>query len=109
MDLIRKMVLLIESSPNGWAPDTITIDGYTPAQIGYHSYLLVDAGLASGTDITNSESSGPEYMISRLTSAGHDFADACRNDTIWAKAKGIVKEKTGSVTIEIMKQLLTAC
>jgi hypothetical protein len=107
MELIRKMILYIEDSPNGWAPSEIKIDGYSAEEIGYHAYLLVDAGLATGADITNTQSSGPEYLITHLTSAGHDFADASRDEGIWKKARGIVKEKAGSVTIDIMKQILT--
>ena len=33
MELIRKMILLIEDHPSGWAPD-IEIVGYTAQQIG---------------------------------------------------------------------------
>jgi hypothetical protein len=105
MELIRKMVLKMDDSPTGWAHD-VNIEGYTPDEIGYHGYLLVDSGLAVGVDMTCSGSSGPEYVLSHLTSAGHDFADACRNETVWNKAKRIVSEKVGTVTLEVMKQLL---
>jgi len=108
MDLIRKMVLLIEERPHGRATSDIEVDGYTDEQIGYHAYLLVDSGLAVGCDVTTRGSFGPEYIISYLTSAGHDFADASRNETAWKKAKGIVREKAGSVTLEVMKQLLVS-
>src|SRR5439155_7767741 len=106
MELIRKMVLLIEQQPHGWAPNNINVDGYTDEQITYHAYLLVDSGLAAGSDITTTGSSGPEYVITCLTSAGHDFAGASRNENVWKKATGIVREKVGAVTLEIMKELL---
>ncbi|MCX5850419.1 MAG: hypothetical protein NTW65_13400 [Deltaproteobacteria bacterium] len=31
---------MLESEPNGYAPNEINIEGYTPEQIGYHAYLL---------------------------------------------------------------------
>ena len=108
MELIRKLILQIEDSPNGSAPSQLQIEGYTAEQIGYHAYLLVDSGLAVGSDVTNSGSSGPEYLISYLTWAGHDFADACRNETTWKKATAIVKEKAGGVTFDVFKQLLVS-
>jgi hypothetical protein len=104
MELLRKMVLCIEDSPRGYAPHPIKIEGYADDKIGYHAYLLTDAGLTVGAD--TGASSGPEYVILNLTSAGHDFADACRNDTVWKKATGIVAEKAGTVTLDVFMQLL---
>ncbi len=108
MDLIRKLVLAIESCSDGWPKEDLKIDGYTADQIGYHAFLLVDAGLASGADVTSSGSSGPEYLLSHLTWAGHDFADACRDETIWRKAKATVRDKVGTVTFDVMKELLVS-
>jgi hypothetical protein len=44
------MILAIEGSAPGWAPSELKFDGYTDAQVGYHAYLLIDAGLARGED-----------------------------------------------------------
>lgn len=108
MDLIRKMLLLVEDAEHGFAPTDMKIDGYTEEQIGYHAYLLVDSGLAEGADVTHMGSSGPQYILTRLTWAGHDFADACRDQTVWEKAKATVKGKVSSVTFDVMKELLTS-
>lgn len=106
MDLIRKMVLLIEEHPDGWAPD-IKIDGYTTDQIGYHSYLLVESGLAAGIDLTDTGSTGPIYSVSHLTPAGHDFADSVRSQYVWDEVMGQVKEKgLASVTLDIARKML---
>lgn len=51
---------------------------------------------------------GPKWRIHHLTSAGHDFADAARADTTWQKATAIVKDKGGSVTLEVFKQVLVS-
>ena len=107
MDLIRKLALALEEAPFGYAPDSLKIEGYTEEQIGYHAHLMIDAGLATGSDTTHMESSSPEAVLTSLTWAGHEFADAARDETRWKKAMGIVQEKGGSITISVLTQLLT--
>jgi len=106
MELIRKMLIAIEDNPTGWAPDPFRVEGYSDDVISYHSYLLADAGLARGYDVTSRESCAPEYRILNLTWAGHEFCQAAREDTRWKKAMGVVAEKGGSVTFEVLKELL---
>ncbi len=106
MDLIRKMVLLIGSSPGGWAEQDLKIDGYTDEATAYHAYLLVDADLAVGVDTTHLQSNGPECIIRHLTWEGHDFADACRNESVWEKATSTIRDSVGSVTFDVMKDML---
>lgn len=106
LDLIRKIIFAVEDCPLGSTPGNLEIEGYTAEQIGYHSYLIVDAGFARGADATFYEHTLPNWKILHLTSAGHDFADAARSDSIWAKAKKLVIEKTGGATIDVMKQVL---
>jgi hypothetical protein len=74
MDLVRKIVLMLEDHPSGSAPES-KIDGYTEEEIGYHLYLLVDAGLADG-DIIRVGNETPVAIINSLKSAGHDFAES---------------------------------
>jgi len=107
LELIRKMVLAIEDAPSGWAPD-LNFDGYSDAQVGYHAYLLIDAGLARGQDASTMGSDAPQGFITSLTWAGHEFADAARDETRWKKAMGVVQEKGGTVTIGVLTQLLIA-
>lgn len=48
------------------------------------------------------------YLISRITSIGHDFLDALRADSVWA----VVKQKTkqaGGATIAIMIEVAKDC
>ena len=106
LELIRKLIFVVEASPTGYVKDDLEIEGYSPEQIGYHAYLLVDAGLAKGVDITTMGSSSPNWRILHLTSAGHDFADVARDDSTWKKATGLVKNKAGGVTLDVMKQVL---
>ena len=80
MELIRKLILKIEDCPSGWAPSDLSVEGHSADEIGYHLYLIVDSGLAAGSDISDRGSSGPTYLISHLTPAGHDFAERGKRD-----------------------------
>lgn len=106
LDLIRKMVLAIESAESGWAPE-LSFEAYTPCQVGYHAYLLVDAGLAKGVDNSAHGGQAPSAVITCLTWAGHEFAEAARDDIRWRRALAIAMEKGGAITFEVLKQLLT--
>lgn len=69
---------------------------------------MIQAGLATGSDVTSMGSNGPKAILSTLTWAGHEFADAARDEARWGKAMVIVQEKGGSVTLSVLTQLLTA-
>jgi hypothetical protein len=107
MELIRKLVLAVEEAPSGYAPDDLHVEGYTAEQIAYHAHLMVQAGLATGIDATHLGSSGPEAQITSLTWDGHEFADASRDEARWKKAMGIVQDKGGAVTLDVLKDLLS--
>jgi hypothetical protein len=108
LDLIRKLVLAVEAVPTGYVQNEIEIDGYSKEQIGYHAYLLADAGLAKGLDVSTISDTSPQWRILHLTSAGHDFADAARDENTWHKATDIVKDNAGGVTLDVMKQVLVS-
>ncbi len=106
MDLVRNILLAIEAEPTGYAPEKLVIEGYTKDQIGYHVFIMIEAGLIEGQDVTSMGSSCPVGVATRMTWHGHEFLDACRDLTRWNKAKGIVA-KIGGATIEVFKQVLT--
>jgi hypothetical protein len=106
LDLLRKIIFAVEDRCPEAAPGAIEIEGYSATEIGYHSYLLADSGLAKGVDVTTTSDALPQWQILHLTSEGHDFADAARNDSTWKAATKTVRDKTGGVTLEVMKQVL---
>lgn len=107
LDLIRKIILAVEDLPTGSVIDSLEVENYKREQIGYHSYLIIDSGLAHGIDCSFLADTSPIWRIQQLTSAGHDFADAARNDTNWNKAKGIIKDG-GGATLGIVKDVLVS-
>jgi hypothetical protein len=105
-ELIRKILLEVESSPAGSGPISIEFPGeYDQPTVNHHVDLLIDAGLINGKVIKGN--SGIVAMaLSGLTWAGHDFIDTASKDTLWRQALEIVKEKGGAVTLDILKELL---
>jgi hypothetical protein len=108
MNLVRQLVLTIEAGTSGFAPRELTVVGYTQEQIGYHLFIMLEAGLIRGTDVTVHAAKSPTAIATSLTWAGHEFADASRDEALWAKAMNQINETTGSVTIDLLKKLLTS-
>ena len=115
-ELIRKLILAIEDLPGGTVPNDFMSyfmdDGYTYEQLGYHNFLVCDAGLAEGEDLTDERqylthegSYSPFWVINNLTWAGHDFADNLRNETIWKQVRTKIANTGGSASVEVMIEL----
>jgi hypothetical protein len=86
-DLIRAILLAVEASPTSPA----TIPGYSDEAVSYHVELLCQAHWL--------ETAG-------LTWEGHEFLDDFRSDTVWNKTKAFAVEKTGTISVEILKLAL---
>lgn len=108
MDLVRHILLEIENQEFGYAPTNFIIDSYTHEQIRYHAYIMMQGGLIEGVDCTDFDSTSPQAIPKNLTSAGHEFLKVARNDTLWKKAKDIVEEKGGAITVAVLSQLLSS-
>jgi hypothetical protein len=107
MDLIRKMLLKIESDEHAFAPDTIEIPSYTQEQIDYHALLLGEAGLAIIKETTGFGDKSPQAIIIRLTWAGHEFLDSAREHQIWNQAKDSIG-KIGGASLQIWMMVLAS-
>ena len=107
MDLIRLIVLAMEDAPFD-QPPVLEFEGYTPEEIAYHAYLVMDAGYAVGSEFRPIQSYTPRGMLQHLTWAGHEFAASVREESRWNAATGMVKGKAETVTTGVLTQLLTA-
>lgn len=97
MDLIRLLLLEKEGAKS------IDLSKYSMDQKNYHLALLIEADLLQGkvhypstkhTDIPD------KVFVKRITWNGHEFLDKARNDTVWNKAKEIIKNKGASISIQ---------
>ena len=106
MDLVRQILISLEEYEHGLAPQDFQIDGYSAEQIGYHVYLMVQADLLTGVDVTTGDSDSPNWEPESLTWAGHEFLDASRENTRWKQAKELVG-KVGGASIAVWTAVLT--
>lgn len=90
MNLVRNILLQIESQESGYAPVGFVMDGYSQEQIHYHSYIMIQGGLIEGIIYTNFSSQSPQAIPKNLTWAGHEFIKTARSDTLWKKAMDTV-------------------
>jgi hypothetical protein len=107
MDAVRAILVILEASDG--QPDfrPLVTDDFNVRQLGYHLYLIHDAGLAIGIEQSNLGSSDfPFIVLTHLTNAGHDFLEAARNDTQWNKAKQAAVSSGAGLTLNILTQTL---
>jgi hypothetical protein len=91
MDLIRDLLLRIESNPemDGTrefylnTPEEMGISGYSTEEVAYNLGLLINAGFVDGAVTIGN----PMQVVRGLTWEGHEFLDNIKNDDIWAKTK----------------------
>lgn len=108
LDLIRKLLLLMESHEHGYAPHELSIEGYTDEQVGFHVHLLGEAGLAVVADTTHMSSDSPSAIPQCLTWAGYEFLEAAKDETLWGKAKDKVIKPAGGVAFTVLLEWLKA-
>jgi hypothetical protein len=104
MELVRQILLEIEEKGPPLGIVDLSIPGHDAEEVSFHVVLLRDAGLVEAQDLTTMH--GFDVRPRRLTWAGHEFLEAAKNDTVWNKAKEIVKEKGGAIPFEVLKALL---
>lgn len=106
MELIRAILLETEALSPG---DVVCrMNGYDDAAFAYNVDLMDQAGLVDAAVATAAGHGPVQARVYALTWAGHDFLDAVRSDSIWARTKATVAEAAGSVTFDALKQVAVA-
>jgi hypothetical protein len=105
MDLARKIMLAMES--DDYDGMSITVDGYSKEQIGFHAYLLSQAGLITSIDVTTMGNSHPVHMPHVLTWDGYEFLGSVADPGNWEKAKALIKP-AGGMVFSVVKDLALA-
>jgi hypothetical protein len=110
MDLIRTILIKIESDNNTTISKVVNLDGYDPVEVSYHVKLLIEARLIDGDNMF-ADNTGP-YRARCLTWDGHEFILSVRDDAIWNNIRSKVKKESlnlpfkvlATVAIEMTKQ-----
>lgn len=104
MELFREILLVLESGEPRRGSRRVSIPGYSDEVISYHVKLLKDAGLIEAFDASSKTSFA--WVPQMLTSAGHDFIDAAKDQRIWVKVKRKIQGMGGEVTLAILKTVV---
>ena len=108
MELVRHLMLEVESQDSNFTCTPLQKLGYTENQIDYHLKLLVEEKLIDGEIHYFMGTRNPTIIIEKLSWSGHEFLDNARNESVWKETMKTVKEKGGSVAVGILTQLLTS-
>ena len=108
MELIRELMLEVESQDSDFKYDTLQSKGYTEAQLDYHLKLLIEEKLIDGEVHPLMGTRSPIIVIEKLSWKGHEFLDNARNESIWKETMKTVKEKGGSVAVGVLTQILAS-
>lgn len=108
MDLIRAIMLELEShSAADLNLEEVVIDGYDDDIVLGHLLLLREAGFIE----MNYERFGggeQQIFIHRITWTGHEFLEAVRNDSIWAKSTKVMMSAGIGLGWPILQAVLRA-
>ena len=101
LDLVRHILLFVESNSGPTTFLTVQIEGYSQDVVNYHVFLLMEAKFILGTEPPLKHAM---VVVTGLTSKGHDYLDAIRSDKVWEHTKKLI-EPLGSVAMGTLKQL----
>jgi hypothetical protein len=106
MDLIRAILSEVESAGSD---ETVTgVHGWETAEFAYNVWLMEQAGLVVARVISADDQMAYAAYVFGLTWDGHDFLDAVRSDSIWAKTKAAIADVAGSTAFDVLKQIACA-
>ncbi len=108
IELIRKLLLALEAQEHAYVRKTIEVEGYSEEQVGFHFYLIGEAGLARVIDNTDVSGESPSAMPLHLTWAGYEFLEAAKDETLWGKAKEKVLKPAGGAAFGVLLEWLKA-
>jgi hypothetical protein len=105
MELIRKILLAVESWPARGGDRTFAALGYPEEEVNYNIDQAIQAGLLQGETLDTMTSM--VCLVDGLTPYGHDFLDNARTQYVWDEVMGDIKERgIVSASIDIVKDLL---
>lgn len=100
LDLIRDILLVVESDGKRSIPRE-----HTEKEMAEHVQQLLEENLVEGKVVRDQQGVPSHYHIIRLTSKGHDFVEATRNQGFWVKTKSYVTKNLPGWTLAIVKEV----
>lgn len=106
MDLVREILRAAIAEPHGYMGRNPSIGDFSDEEVGYHVWLMEQAGLVHASEVGGATSKSPHSILVSLTWDGHDFADAAADDNIWKKALNTILKEGQSFTFAYVKNWL---
>jgi hypothetical protein len=109
IDLMREILLASEeqaaTEPLRGIPEPSAryYGKYNFDTVAYNVYLLIDGGLVQGHADRLDNGSYSNWIVERLTMAGHDLLDIIRDDGIFSATKERLKSIGGTASLEVWK------
>jgi hypothetical protein len=88
-DLVREILLQVETSPDPMEMVNLSIPDHSQEEIAYHVQILDEAGFIEALNLTTM--SGYDWRPRRLTYEGHEFLDTIRDAEAWRFTKETAK------------------
>lgn len=104
LDLIRKILQAVEADQYEPTSD-FTVDGYDSNTVAFHLELLQQAGYLN-IKTEGSLGYAPSLTPQSLTWEGYEFLALARNESAWQKSKSFLKEKSITVSVPILTEVL---
>lgn len=100
-DLVRRIMVDLESLPANGELDAGNVEGYEKPVVAYHMEMMQEAGLIKGISVSTFV--GLDFIAQSLTWEGHELLNKIRQDTTWKKIKGWATAKGLDLTIDVIK------
>jgi len=104
LDMLRTIMLKIETSNKAVHLTDLTDNRADRPTILFHVQLLNDAKFID-CRMLNVVNNNGDCIINRLTSAGCDYLDSVRNDSVWDKVKERLVSIGGSASLSVIKMI----
>jgi len=103
-DLVRQILIAVESFPFENKPKDIAIEGFTAKDISDHVCYAFDADFVAASYLKQ-----PGYIQWKphhLTDGGYNFLNAASHDQLWESAKKFTSRIPGKVTLRKFQDCL---
>ena len=106
-ELLRLILLEIESSHPNQVIKNLNIEGYDETIIILHVEILKDNDYIEA-EMMKTLGGNRGFLIKKILPEGYEFLDNAKNDNIWKKFKAQAERKGSSMSMAVANGLLTA-
>ena len=100
-DLLLQVLREVEEWPTTRVAQLVKVDGHSSDEVGYHAWLLADAGLIEGQDLSQRSDATHHYAPMCLTNKGHDFLNVAREPQRWQQIKSAIVSRGLTMAVDV--------